>query len=193
MVGLSWTNGMAKVSCGPYYTETHNAPVRPQTKLSAVQKKTCTPVSSVMTFVNKLILSPCNSVNLMFVVVNTHEREWKDMSSYSAVSTVSWEIEIGPKSLTVVDEWLCVWKPGVLSRKINGLWGSDDDNATGACVDGSHELIHGTYASMWWSVYRKWQVQSSSAQKDKVANSWIFLTHMYNVRAQLRPESIARI
>jgi len=122
MVGLSWTNGMAKVSCGPYYTETHNAPVRPQTKLSAVQKKTCTPVSSVMTFVNKLILSPCNSVNLMFVVVNTHEREWKDMSSYSAVSTVSWEIEIGPKSLTVVDEWLCVWKPGVLIRKINGLW-----------------------------------------------------------------------
>ena len=30
-------------------------------------KKLCTLVSSVTTFVNELILSPCNSVNLMFV------------------------------------------------------------------------------------------------------------------------------
>jgi hypothetical protein len=84
-------------------------------------KKSCTPVSSVMTFVNELILSLHNSVNLMFVkywitaqmdaflnswitvnrsktgtlityyfvAVNTHEREWKDMSSYGVYSFIS--------------------------------------------------------------------------------------------------------
>jgi len=31
------------------------------------------------------------------VVVDTHEREWKDMSSYRGLSSVSWGIEIGAK------------------------------------------------------------------------------------------------
>jgi hypothetical protein len=37
-----------------------------------------------------------NLITYHLVVVNTHEREWKDMSGYGVESTASW-IEIGAK------------------------------------------------------------------------------------------------